>query len=153
VSVESDKLRTQFVNLLNEIVYQLGFGPFANVWRAERVYPPTPGVAARNQRAYAGYLVKRVFRKPWSKCFSDFSIGHIPKAKHPCTGSQVRHGLEVPNNDGLLGHWLVELCLVSQHNTKICADTSTYRVVGDLVGLAGLLKLNLSTASRSPSHF
>jgi hypothetical protein len=116
VSVESDKLRTQFANLLNEIAYQLGFGPFANVSRAERIYPPTLRVAARKQRAYAGYLVKRVFWEARTESLSNFSIGRIPEAKHPCTGREVRYGLKIPNNDELLGHWLLGYSSSPLHN-------------------------------------
>jgi len=157
VSVESDKLRTEFANLFNEIVYQLGFGPFANVWSAERVYPPTLGLAARNQRAYARYLVKRMFREARTECFSDFGIGRVAKAKHSCPGSEVRHGLKVPNNDGVLGHCLVGLFLRSRlHNTAgIMRMCRHYVHVSNLwtISLVSQKFLNFSTASRSPSNF
>jgi hypothetical protein len=48
VTVESDELRTQFVDLFDKVAYQLGFGAIADGGCAKGVHAPTFRLPARD---------------------------------------------------------------------------------------------------------
>src|SRR5215471_15390233 len=99
MSVEGNKLRKQFADLFDKVAYQLSLGSFADVGRAEGIYAPALRLTARDQRANASDLMKRILRETRTECFSDLALRRIAQIEHPRRCRKIGHRFQIPNND------------------------------------------------------